>query len=142
MKENIAQFGGNSSQITVGGQSAGSASALDAMWSPLAKGLVQGVIAESGARGPHDPVTGSAATSYRTKGAAERQGVRFLKTMNVTSIDQLRKASTTRQNVPFFPPHIHTFPSTDSRNKRCHSEPAMPATWTSVRRFFRTDPSA
>ncbi|KAJ5629167.1 hypothetical protein N7528_002824 [Penicillium herquei] len=91
--DNIAQFGGNSSQITVGGQSAGSASALDVMWSPLVKGLAQGVIAESGARGPHDPVTGSAATSYRTKGAAERQGVRFLKTMNVTSIDELRNVS-------------------------------------------------
>ncbi|KAJ5740493.1 hypothetical protein N7493_000365 [Penicillium malachiteum] len=88
--DKIAQFGGNSSQITVGRQSAGSASALDVMWSPLVKGLAQGVIAESGARGPHDPVTGSAVTSYRTKGAAERQGVRFLKTMNVSSIDELR----------------------------------------------------
>ncbi|GAQ47629.1 hypothetical protein AtubIFM54640_010221 [Aspergillus tubingensis] len=88
--ENIANFGGNASQITVGGQSAGSASALDSMWSPLTKGLVAGVISESGARGPHDPMTGSAATSHRTKVAAEAQGVEFLKELNVTSIQELR----------------------------------------------------
>ncbi|PYH79231.1 carboxylesterase [Aspergillus uvarum CBS 121591] len=92
--ENIANFGGNSSQITVGGQSAGSASALDSMWSPLNKGLVAGVIAESGARGPHDPMTGSAATSYRTKAAAEAQGVEFLKELNVTSLAAARKVPT------------------------------------------------
>ncbi|RAH86949.1 carboxylesterase [Aspergillus japonicus CBS 114.51] len=91
---NIANFGGNASQITVGGQSAGSASALDSMWSPLNKGLVAGVIAESGARGPHDPMTGSAATSYRTKAAAEAQGIEFLKELNVTSLAAARKVST------------------------------------------------
>ncbi|PYH88886.1 carboxylesterase [Aspergillus ellipticus CBS 707.79] len=88
--ENIANFGGNASQITVGGQSAGSASALDSMWSPLNDGLVAGVIAESGARGPQDPMTGSAATSHRTKAAAEAQGVEFLKELNVSSIADLR----------------------------------------------------
>jgi carboxylesterase 2 len=91
--DNIANFGGNASQVTVGGQSAGSASALDTMWSPLTKGLVQGVIAESGARGPHDPVTGSAATSYRTKAGAEADGVDFLATLNVSSIAELRNVS-------------------------------------------------
>ncbi|CAG8145253.1 unnamed protein product [Penicillium olsonii] len=91
--DNIAQFGGNSSQVTVGGQSAGSASALDMMWSPLSKGLIHAAIAESGARGPHDPATGSVATSYTTKDVAEKFGVEFLQTMNVSSIAELRNAS-------------------------------------------------
>ncbi|KAH7050336.1 alpha/beta-hydrolase [Macrophomina phaseolina] len=92
--DNIANFGGNPDQVTVGGQSAGSASALDTMWSPLTKGLINGVIAESGALGPQNPATGGAATSYRTKAAAEAEGVEFLASLNVTSIDELRNVST------------------------------------------------
>lgn len=91
--DNIGGFGGNSSQVTVGGQSAGSASALDTMWSPLTRGLVQGVIAESGARGPHDPLTGSLATSYRLRAAAEAEGVAFLQNFNISTINALRNVS-------------------------------------------------
>ncbi|OQD73084.1 hypothetical protein PENDEC_c017G06216 [Penicillium decumbens] len=93
VNENIQKFGGNPDQITVGGQSAGSASALDVMWSPLAKGLAEGIISENGARGTHDPMTGTDATSYRTKAAAEAQGVKFLRQMNVSSIAELRNTS-------------------------------------------------
>lgn len=63
------------------------------MWSPLTKGLAHGVIAESGALGPHDPYTGATATSHRQKGPAEAYGVSFLKTLNVSSIDELRNIS-------------------------------------------------
>ncbi|KAJ5260590.1 hypothetical protein N7478_012195 [Penicillium angulare] len=91
VQENIGYFGGNASQVVVGGQSAGSASALDMMWSPLSSGLINGVISESGARGPRDPATGSVATSYNTKDEAENFGVEFLSTMNVSSIAELRQ---------------------------------------------------
>ncbi|KAL2825328.1 Carboxylesterase [Aspergillus cavernicola] len=91
VKENIGYFGGNASQVTVGGQSAGSASALDMMWSPLSRNLINGVISESGARGPHDPATGSLATSYTTKDVAEAFGVEFLDTLNVSSVSELRE---------------------------------------------------
>lgn len=90
VQEDIRNFGGNPYQITVGGQSAGSASALDAMWCPLAKGLVHGVIYESGARGTHDLETVSVATSHRTKAAAESQGANFFKALSASSIAQLR----------------------------------------------------
>jgi carboxylesterase 2 len=63
------------------------------MWSPLSKGLVHGVIAESGARDPHDPETGSAATSYPTKAADEADGIALLAQLNVTSISELRDVS-------------------------------------------------
>lgn len=92
--DNAASFGGNASQITVGGQSAGSACAIDTIYSPLVSGLVAGVISESGARTPQDPLIGSLASSYRTKAAAEAEGVAFLETMNVTSIAELRNVST------------------------------------------------
>ncbi|PYI07314.1 alpha/beta-hydrolase [Aspergillus sclerotiicarbonarius CBS 121057] len=91
VRDNIAQFGGNPDHIVVGGQSAGSASSLDMMYSPLTKDLgIQGIISESGARGPHDPMTGSTATSYRTKSAAEAEGITFLSQVNATSIAELR----------------------------------------------------
>ena len=47
--ENIAEFGGDPENVTVFGQSAGAQDASFLMTSPLAKGLFQKVIAESGA---------------------------------------------------------------------------------------------
>ncbi len=58
VRENIAKFGGDPSNVTIFGQSAGAVDANVLMTSPLAKGLFQRVIAESGTvtRNP-DPAT-------------------------------------------------------------------------------------
>ena len=63
------------------------------MYSPLSSGKLVGCIAESGARGPHDPETYGLATAHRTKAAALAAGETFLSEMNVTTIAELRNVS-------------------------------------------------
>ncbi|KAF3761203.1 alpha/beta-hydrolase [Cryphonectria parasitica EP155] len=93
LQEEVAAFGGDPDHITVGGQSAGSASALDMMYSPLSSDKLVGCISESGARDPHDPETYGLATSHRLLATAEEQGITFVAEMNVTTIAELRNVS-------------------------------------------------
>lgn len=91
--EQIAAFGGDPTKVTIGGQSAGAASVLEHLSSPYASGLFSQIIAESGATYPSNPLIGSVAESYRPSlSVAEAQGVSYLASLNLSSIEEARAA--------------------------------------------------
>lgn len=79
---NIAAFGGDPSQVTIAGQSSGAAAVIYMTASPLAKGLFRGAIAESGAYLSPPTTT--------TLAAAEEQGTKFVASLSLHSLAQLR----------------------------------------------------
>ena len=82
LQENITQFGGDTANVTIAGQSAGSFSVNALVASPLAKGLFQKAIAESGGMFNHNQSPGLH--------DAEEQGIRIMKEGKVNSIEELR----------------------------------------------------
>ena len=76
VRANIAAFGGNPNQVTVGGQSAGAWASCDLIASPAARGLFERAILESGTCAAGG--SGSNATApISTLGAAEAAGQTF-----------------------------------------------------------------
>jgi para-nitrobenzyl esterase len=81
VQKNISAFGGDPKNITIAGQSAGSMSVNCLVASPLAKGLFQKAIGESGARFS-DP--------YPSLQKAEEEGTTIMHSLGVSSIVELR----------------------------------------------------
>ena len=85
IQRNIAAFGGNPKCVTIAGQSSGAISVSILMASPLAKGLFQRAIGESG--GLFEPV--QLAPKFLLANA-ERDGEKYAASLGAPSLQQLR----------------------------------------------------
>ena len=102
VKQNIAAFGGNPERVTVGGQSAGAGAVHALLASPMARGLMQGAIAESGSSvGP--PLRSLAAAEQDGQAFAASRGAGSLAALRALPAEQLLPRATDPNTLRFAP---------------------------------------
>jgi para-nitrobenzyl esterase len=91
IKKNIGAFGGDPNKITIFGESAGGISVSMLAASPLAKGLFEGVISDSGGSFGSVRASGGPGENMRPLASAEKDGFAFQGTAGANSLADLRK---------------------------------------------------
>lgn len=89
VKRNIAAFGGDPENITIGGQSAGGGSVMAQVASPQNAGLMKRAIVDSGVM--KMPYPGGFFGADLTLAQAEQEGEKFFRYLGVSSLTEARK---------------------------------------------------